>query len=866
MPSSLEDALNQYVDSYYQEASRLARANLNQQFRDRSVRGVTPISSSSGVNFFSNLKEEFNSWLDYSSNRAWNNRIRNPIIRSINGSTDIFLRCQDEKLRKLPWDSWSVFEQVYNRKISFLPSRRPNRIQEISHTSTKLLVLVGNSEGIEEGVLDDIRTLQNLNSVGVEVDVVGRMPDNDSTEELTNERLTEKLENRYTGVIFLGHSNTSQDGEGWLEINHQQSLPISALNVRLRNSVIHRGLRFCIFNSCDGLGLAHGTASLNLPVAIIMRLPIPDRAAVKWLRRFIREFILNNNSLDHALEMSREELEEFGDLPGITELPVVFKNRMDAPHTWQELCGIESEPEPGLLRKVLQALESTWIRLKRQFNLIWAFIIFAIFAMALVVFLIPGVRSGVINMVTGPTVIDVATFSRNEIFDDDEISQSLRKISVDRTDSRQPYEVIKLLSGIAAGAPDSKRVQRIGFPYLNEDEDGPVARGLVHALLEKNCKLELASEAPLSESLWQLSPGDLQTQCQRGEVLFYINSQKGDQNTDTTDIAEEFADTKGLVGVVGHSNTETTVKANLVYEPQKILTISPSSTTTRKYKDLFMGKSGDYVFRMSPDNKILASRIAEALLSNRNVLLPVGVVYQEVPYSDDFRIEFEKIVGRDNISYFNNKDLEEKCKLGDSLNINVEECISLIEDSNVRSLLLIPTDDRRISIFNFIVELFKSEAPPVNYIFGSDTLHNGAISEGLNQASAFIDSNISFIVSTPWVQPPIGGESVDNFEDKAEKIWETVGGINSRTLTAYDSATLLMQAVINLMDQNQPLTREGLYEEVNALSGAVEGGTETIKFKDGDRQSENLGVLAKLEKDSRTDKYVFVEIDDASEL
>ncbi len=71
------------------------------------------------------------------------------------------------------------------------------------------------------------------------------------------------------------HSQTKGD-EGIIYINERESLEIGQFKEALKEA-IRQGLHLAIFNSCDGLGLAEKLATLQLPIAIVMKVPVPDR-------------------------------------------------------------------------------------------------------------------------------------------------------------------------------------------------------------------------------------------------------------------------------------------------------------------------------------------------------------------------------------------------------------------------------------------------------------------------------------------------------------------------------------------------------------------------------------------------------------
>jgi hypothetical protein len=96
-------------------------------------------------------------------------------------------------------------------------------------------------------------------------------------------QLTDQLWNQPWDILFFaGHSETTA-AQGRISINPTDHLTLEELTYGLRRAVA-QGLQLAIFNSCDGLGLAHALAPLHLPHMIVMREPIPDPVAQAFLK------------------------------------------------------------------------------------------------------------------------------------------------------------------------------------------------------------------------------------------------------------------------------------------------------------------------------------------------------------------------------------------------------------------------------------------------------------------------------------------------------------------------------------------------------------------------------------------------------
>jgi hypothetical protein len=102
---------------------------------------------------------------------------------------------------------------------------------------------------------------------------------------------------------------------------------VSPLKAGLEKAIEH-GLQLAILNSCDGLKLAEDLADLNIPQVIVMREPVPDRAAQQFLKFFLKAFS-SGESLYLAVRQARKRLHETGwddNCPGVSWLPVIYQN------------------------------------------------------------------------------------------------------------------------------------------------------------------------------------------------------------------------------------------------------------------------------------------------------------------------------------------------------------------------------------------------------------------------------------------------------------------------------------------------------------------------------------------------------------
>ncbi|MFB2891631.1 CHAT domain-containing protein [Aerosakkonemataceae cyanobacterium BLCC-F50] len=238
----------------------------------------------------------------------------------------VILQASDIELQRLPWHLWELFERYTRSEIAFsLPEyQRFRHYATITREQIKILAILGNDDEID--VKKDQQIIDNL-------------PDVKATFLVKPEpkEISDQLwEQSWDILFFAGHSQT-QDKTGRIYINETDSLAIEELKYGLRQA-IGQGLQLAIFNSCDGLGLAHQLASLNIPQIIVMREPVPNLVAREFLKYFLSAFH-GGKPLYLAVREARERLQGLeGKVPCATWLPVIYQNTAaGVPPTWEEL-------------------------------------------------------------------------------------------------------------------------------------------------------------------------------------------------------------------------------------------------------------------------------------------------------------------------------------------------------------------------------------------------------------------------------------------------------------------------------------------------------------------------------------------------
>ncbi len=258
-------------------------------------------------------------WLSHRGFQEIEQRLRESL--NAHDQVEILLRTLDRRLYQLPWHSWGFVERYPNAEVVLsIPSERLDHVAK-PYPKMRILAILGDRRGIDTEA--DRQILEQVPNAEVMFLV-----------EPSRQFLYRYLwEQSWDILFFAGHSHTSDDQQGIININVNEQLSLEDLKYGLRKA-IQRGLQLAIFNSCDGLGLARELEQLHIPQFIVMREPVPDRVAQEFLKRFLQTFSAGD-SLHASVRQSREWLQSLeGSFPCASWLPILFQNPAMEPLRW----------------------------------------------------------------------------------------------------------------------------------------------------------------------------------------------------------------------------------------------------------------------------------------------------------------------------------------------------------------------------------------------------------------------------------------------------------------------------------------------------------------------------------------------------
>lgn len=833
VPAQLETYFKEWKEAYYEL---------------EDVRKVaTRLSPKSVINYSSYEKKEqvkitLNQWLD-SGEISWQ-PIRDELIAvlsSLQSSGEeirLFLDIQNPNLCRIPWQEWSLFESRFDQTEIAILVKGKGRFKGVRKLSkVRILLIVGKSDGINTEL--DLEVIQKLKEKGAEVKCL-----NQPTREILSNTLREKP--GYHILIFAGHSCSKEDGSiGWIDLNDRDRLSIEEFKKSL-TFAIDKGLQLAIFNSCDGLGLANQLAKLGLSRIIVMREPIPDMVAVKFLEYFFAEFT-NNKSLFESVRIAKERLEHFEKLyPGAMWLPTICiqETALSHPLSWQELIYRNIWQQFQFLLKLI---------ITKYFSITVAGILLVVLMISIVINIQDGNKntpgtpdnpsptstSGTPENSPTPNTLETPenpsstnTSEKPEIYE--KISQGEKLLISSEKNQYKEKGIKEFKNG------NFKKAEELFRQYLKENKNDPEALiYLNNAIAEQNSNtgeniIEIAVSVPIGQELdiaKELLRGVAQFQsefnCGLDEINRGVANVKSDINCsgslnnkflkvtiaddeykpETAEkIAQALAENEKILAVIGHSSSDMTLQAGEIYKKEKLVAISPTSTSI-DLKNL--GKS---VLRISIGDDLTAQTLFNYLEQRDWQNKKVAVAY--VPknsFSQSLAGAFEKLLP---------ESFVHKCDLSKG-NFNPSNCVKEAKSQGAEIMLLVPATDETLIKTMLIIKDTQDLK-----LLGGDSIYNHKL---LNNAGVKAEEK-NLTIAIPLYRP-----LKKEFIQKSNKFWE--GEINWRTGTSYDSVKTIIKA---LEKSEGNYSRKQLQTILSSKDFELEGETGKIKFTDhGDRSFED---------------------------
>ena len=816
-----QSAYSQWQFSYSQlEAVRQvsSRINLKKIIADSEAREISFEQKQSVV-------RSLNEWLN-SQYSDWQ-PLRDELIAVLSHlqktgqEVRLFLDTEHSQLRRLPWQEWDLFKTRFPRaEVSIRLQTSRTRILPIRQNyKVKILAVIGKNDGINTEFDEEV--IQALAQKNARVTFL---------KQLTREELSQTLreEKGYHLFIFSGHSSSHPDGTiGRIELNDRDSISIEEFKSSF-GKAIKQGLQLAIFNSCDGLGLAHQLAELGLPRSIVMREPIPDEVAVKFLKYFFEEFT-NNKSLFDSIHFSRERLIEYGfekSYPGVSWLPTLCVQEVTLSNslTWSDFI----KPK---------ALLEAWLK---PLGIIASLAIVGIVAHSLYTIVrepeyIPPSRKIESQISQGeklliPSNVNSAKKAGILDYNNQDYRGAIKNfIKALNENPNDPETVIYLNNAIAQEKVETntgKKVEiAVSVPISNEPNvSQEILRGVAQAQTRMNCGLQEVYQA--------ISKLQTQLDCAKGMLneTFLLVTIADDkyQPKVAEKVAQFFVNNQNILGVIGHFSSDMTLRAGEIYDRHRLVAISPTSTSVN------LSNFSPYLFRTVANDRVAAQQLFEYMRQQFGQSAKVAVAY--VPdniYSDSLTYEFEKLLSSNSFVH--------KCDLS-IIFFSARDCVENAKQQDAQVLLLVPATDETLTKIIGIIDNADGDLQ----LFGGDSVYNLRILKDAGEQA--LKGNLA--VAVPWHRSPDS-----EFSQQAQEFWKAP--INWRTATAYNATKAIIQALI---ESRGNFSRRQLYQKLSSPDFVARGADGTIYFNSSGDSQLIENVLVEV-RENGEESYIFERLE-----
>lgn len=799
-------------DSHSQSTSRLAPIDDGQ---------TTNVSDSEKFAAWREMTDSLQDYCQQWFRKPEFDRLCDRVLRTVAIKNDlsvpIVLCCEKHNpdwhiLQRLPFHLWNLHDKLpnsefvlsagYRRPIS--PLKRPVRILAILGSSKGGLRLQEDSEALN---------LLKRNSAKI---IRESEPTNDKLSSLLSEK------NTWDILFFSGHSS-SVGKSGKVTIRGDETLALENLRPYLVKAKT-KGLKLCVFNSCDGLKIAEFLTNLGIPNIIAMKEPVPDDIACLFLIEFLKGFT-EGTQLCKAVRQARDRLAlEQDKVPAASWLPIVCLN-------------------PSASELVMPKQN----RLKRSQLILGSALLSGLLAAAIPIALygpckaVPAAFQDFVTVLDCPVPIETYISVGDHSVEGSKVVLSdyyfsLKEEALEAFDAGNHDKAVLLFDGLRSHARVNKDTSDGREAALAALQDPEVLiyrnNAFVKALHSKDPTLPLytiAVAAPLNTDPGiSIALGVAQAQdiaVQQGINLQVVIANDGNKREQARRVADYLSKDKQVLAVVGHYTSPNTCAALNIYSPNNLVVVSPASTMVNLPSNLDCGGDPNHIFLRTVSNtRIEAETLIEYLIEERRVTQPKIVVFYNANelFSRDMYEQFRQVLnsyGGDLIAAF---DLSDPKLKADSFppQVRQADAIAILPDGGT---------DNRIALEKGIAlaKLNNGKLP----ILGANTLYTqGVIDEG---GDTLVDS---LFIAVDWHPKMCGAE---RFAQQVREYW---GGDSNRiTALSYEAVQVLASILpstsdipIDRQDVSLKLYDTGIREGAAPSSDVFSG--QTISFgPNGDR-------------------------------
>ncbi len=275
-------------------------------------------------------------------------------------------------------------------------------------------------------------------------------------------------------------------------------------------------------------------------------------------------------------------------------------------------------------------------------------------------------------------------------------------------------------------------------------------------------------------------------------------------------IAQKLAADNSILGVVGHTSSDTSLAAAAIYQKAGLVMISPVSTSVK------LSNFGDYIFRSVPSDFVAARALAESSLQKNPNVKAVVFFNSQSNYSQSLKSEFITALGLGGGQVVSEFDLS-------SLTFSPSKSLQQAQQEGANLIALLG-DSGTLDKALQVVHINGQKLPIVagDVVYSPKTLDVGG------------KNSLDMVVAVAW---HLAANPNSPFVNNSRQLWQ--GDVNWRTATAYDATQALIAGI------KAESSREGVQQALRSSDFSVPGATNPVRFlPSGDRnQSVQLVVV-----------------------
>ncbi|MCU0547111.1 MAG: bifunctional serine/threonine-protein kinase/ABC transporter substrate-binding protein [Oscillatoriaceae cyanobacterium Prado104] len=271
-----------------------------------------------------------------------------------------------------------------------------------------------------------------------------------------------------------------------------------------------------------------------------------------------------------------------------------------------------------------------------------------------------------------------------------------------------------------------------------------------------------------------------------------------------------------VLGAIGHYTNEMTVPTVDIYDRNKLVLISPGTTTEE-----ITERPRKFFFRTVPSTKVSVEVFTKYLMEKQGQKAVAGFYNTNTESAsslwEEFRKQFKQRGGK--IAKITEFDLSKS-------DFNANKALQEIGQTEKTTIVLSP--GHHLNALNNAMKLLKANLGK-NWFVGTGGIYGQKTLETAAQLPSF--EKILVAVSWNHLNSPNRKFVEDNLQ-----LWE--GNVSHRTALTYDAARTLIQAIEMQQKMQQQPSREGMQKTIVSSNFSADGATGKIEFETtGDRKN-----------------------------